>query len=115
MGRFFQTAPTQFVEDFIYTPPWELIQQNNMLEAQNYETQKKTANLLNTIPIQNWDKADSELARAKQEEYKNLAEPIIQTLHVDPNNKEAQLKLHDLTNKAYQDYVYGDIAKLKKK
>lgn len=114
MGRFFETAPTQFVEDFIYTPPWELIQQNNLLEAQNYETQKKTANLLNTIPIQNWDKADSELARAKQEEYKNLAEPIIQTLQTDPNNKEAQLKLHDLTNKAYQDYVYRDIAKLKK-
>ena len=114
MGRFFETAPTQFVEDFIYQPPWELIQQNNLLEAQNYETQKKTANLLNTIPIQNWDKPDSELARAKQEEYKNLAEPIIQTLQTDPNNKEAQLKLHDLTNKAYQDYVYGDIAKLRK-
>ena len=114
MGRFFETAPTQFVEDFIYTPPWELIQQNNLLEAQNYETQKKTANLLNTIPIQNWDKADSKLARAKQEEYKNLAEPIIQTLQTDPNNKEAQLKLHDLTNKLYQDYTYGDLAKLRK-
>ena len=27
MGRFFQTTPTQFTEDFIYQPPRELIQQ----------------------------------------------------------------------------------------
>ena len=114
MGRFFETAPTQFVEDFIYQPPWEIIQQNNMLKAQNYATQQQTFNLLNNLPIDFWDKPDSELAKAKQEEYRNLTEPLIQTLRKDPNNKQAEIQLHDITNKLYQDYTYGDLAKLRK-
>ena len=114
MGRFFETAPTQFVENFIYQPPWELIQQNNMLKAQNYANQQQTFNLLNTLPVDFWDKPDSELAKAKQEEYRNLTEPLIQTLRKDPNNKQVEMQLHDITNKVYQDYTYGDLAKLRK-
>ena len=114
MGRFFETAPTQFVEDFIYQPPWEIIQQNNMLEAQKYATQQETFNLLGNLPIDFWDKPDSELAKAKQEEYRNLTEPLIKTLQKDPNNKQAEMQLHDITNKLYQDYTYGDLAKLRK-
>ena len=113
MGRFFETAPTQFVEDFIYQPPWEIIQQNNMLKAQNYATQQQTFNLLNNLPIDFWDKPDSELAKAKQEEYRNLTEPLIKTLQKDPNNKQVEMQLHDITNKLYQDYTYGDLAKLR--
>lgn len=113
MGRFFETTPTQFVEDFIYQPPWEIIQQNNMLKAQNYATQQQTFNLLGNVPIDFWDKPDSELAKAKQEEYRSLTEPLIQTLKNDPNNKQAQMQLHDITNKLYQDYTYGDLAKLR--
>ena len=114
MGRFFETAPTQFVEDFIYTPPWELIQQNNMLEAKNYETQQKTLNLIGNLPIDFWDKPDSEIAKAKQEEYKNIINPLIQTLKKDPNSKEAEMQLYDISNKLYQDYTYGDLSKIKK-
>ena len=114
MGRFFETAPTQFVEDFIYQPPWEIIQQNNMLKAQNYATQQQTFNLLNNLPIDFWDKPDSELAKAKQEEYRNLTEPLIKTLQKDPNNKQAEMQLYDITNKVYQDYTYGDLYKLRK-
>lgn len=113
MGRFFETAPTQFVEDFIYQPPWEIIQQNNMLKAQNYATQQQTFNLLNNLPIDFWDKPDSELAKAKQEEYRNLTEPLIKTLQKDPNNKQVEMQLYDITNKLYQDYTYGDLAKLR--
>ena len=113
MGRFFETAPTQFVEDFIYQPPWEIIQQNSMLKAQNYATQQQTFNLLNNLPIDFWDKPDSELAKAKQEEYRNLTEPLIKTLQKDPNNKQVEMQLHDITNKLYQDYTYGDLAKLR--
>ena len=114
MGRFFETAPTQFVENFIYQPPWEIIQQNNMLKAQNYATQQQTVNLLNTLPVDSWDKPDSELAKAKQEEYRNLTEPLIQTLRKDSNNKQAEMQLYDITNKLYQDYTYGDLYKLRK-
>ena len=114
MGRFFETAPTQFVENFIYQPPWEIIQQNNMLKAQNYDTQQQTFNLLNNLPVDFWDKPDSELAKAKQEEYRNLTEPLIKTLQKDPNNKQAEMQLYDITNKLYQDYTYGDLYKLRK-
>ena len=114
MGRFFETAPTQFVEDFIYQPPWEIIQQNNLLKAQDYATKQQTFNLLNNLPVDFWDKPDSELAKAKQEEYRNLTDPLVKTLQKDPNNKQAEIQLHDITNKVYQDYTYGDLAKLRK-
>ena len=113
MGRFFETAPTQFVEDFIYQPPWEIIQQNNMLKAQNYATQQQTLNLLNNVPVDTWIEADGELAKAKQEEYRNLTEPLIKTLQKDTNNKQVEMQLYDITNKLYQDYTYGDLAKLR--
>ena len=114
MGRYFQTAPTQFIDDFIYQPPWELIQQNNMLKAQNYDTQQKTLNLIGNLPIDFWDKPDSELAKAKQDEYRNVTNSLTETFKKDPNNKEAMLQLHDISNKIYQDYTYGDLAKLRK-
>lgn len=113
MGRFFETAPTQFVEDFIYQPPWEIIQQNNMLKAQNYATQQQTLNLLNNVPVDTWIEADGELAKAKQEEYRNLTEPLIKTLQKDTNNKQVEMQLYDITNKLYQDYTYGDLAELR--
>ena len=84
-----------------------------MLKAQNYATQQQTFNLLNNLPIDFWDKPDSELAKAKQEEYRNLTEPLIKTLQKDPNNKQVEMQLHDITNKLYQDYTYGDLAKLR--
>ena len=31
----------------------------------------------------------------------------------DPNNKQVEMQLHDITNKLYQDYTYGDLAKLR--
>lgn len=114
MGRFFQTAPTQFVENFIYQPPWEIIQQNNMLKAQNYATQQQTFNLLNNLPVDTWVEADGELAKSKQEEYRNLIEPLIKTLQKDSKNKEALLQLDDISKKLYQDYTYGDLYKLRK-
>ena len=113
MGRFFETAPTQFVEDFIYQPPWEIIQQNNMLKAQDYATKQQTFNLLDNVPVDSWIEADGELAKAKQEEYRNLAQPLIETFRKDPSNKQAEMQLHDLANKVYKDYTYGDLAKLR--
>ena len=113
MGRFFETAPTQFVEDFIYQPPWEIIQQNNMLKAQDYATKQQTFNLLDNVPVDFWDKPDSELAKTKQEEYRNLAQPLIEAFKKDPSNKQVEMQLHDLANKVYKDYTYGDLAKLR--
>ena len=114
MGRFFETAPTQFVEDFIYQPPWEIIQQNNMLKAQDYATKQQTFNLLDNVPVDFWDKPDSELAKTKQEEYRNLAQPLIEAFKKDPSNKQVEMQLHDLANKVYKDYTFGDLAKIRK-
>ena len=114
MGRFFETAPTQFVEDFIYQPPWEIIQQNNMLKAQDYATKQQTLNLLNNVPVDTWIEADGELARSKQEEYKNQIDSIATSLQKNSNNKEALLQLDDISKKLYNDYTYGDLYKLRK-
>lgn len=114
MGRFFETAPTQFIEDFIYTPPWELIQQNNLLEAKRYEAQQRNLNVFKNVPVDTWIEADGELARSKQEEYKNQIDSIATSLQKDSNNREALLQLDDISKKLYNDYTYGDLYKLRK-
>ena len=52
MGRFFQTTPTQFTQDFIYQPPWELMQQAAAKKQQQYDNAIATSKLFNDIPIQ---------------------------------------------------------------
>ena len=114
MGRFFQTAPTQFIQDFIYTPPWEIIQQNNLLEAQRYKAQQQTLNVFKNLPVDTWVEADGELAKSKQEEYRNQIDNIATSLQKDSKNKEALLQLDDMSKKLYNDYSYGDLYKLRK-
>lgn len=114
MARFFQTAPTQFIQDFIYTPPWEIIQQNNLLEAQRYEALQRNLNVFKNLPVDTWVEADGELAKSKQEEYRNQIDNIAIFLQKDSKNKEALLQLDDISKKLYNDYTYGDLYKLRK-
>jgi hypothetical protein len=114
MGRFYQTAKPEFIDNFIYQPPWELIQQNNLLKAQNYETEQQTFNLLNNLDIPHWDKPDGELAKNKQQEYQQATEALVDMYKKDPESEQAKTQLRDLQRKLYQDYTYGDISKIKK-
>ena len=52
MGRFFQTAPTQFVEDYIYQPPWELMDKVAAIKQAEYDSVAQKTDLLNNALLQ---------------------------------------------------------------
>lgn len=113
MGRFYQTAKPEFIDDFIYQPPWELIQQNNILEAQNYADQLKNINILGT-PIRFWDKPDGEKALEIQREIDSKVDEFTKALKSDPNSEKTQQAIRDYSREMRERYQAGDIYKIQK-
>ena len=114
MGRFYTTDKSDFLQDFIYQPPWELIQQNNMLKAANYDRQQKTLNLFRNVDIKYNDEVDKEPTLAKKQEYDNSINAISKLYETDPNSTEADEMLRQATRKLKEDFTVGDIYKIQK-
>ena len=113
MGRFYQTAKPEFIDNFIYQPPWELIQQNNVLEAQNYADQLKNVNILGT-PIRFWDKPDGEKALEIQKEIDSKVNEFTENLKKDPNSEKTQQAIREYSRELRDRYKAGDIYKIQK-
>lgn len=113
MGRFYQTAKPEFIDNFIYQPPWELIQQNNLLEAQNYADQLKNINILGN-PIKFWDKPDGEKALEIQKEIDTKVDEFTNNLKQDPNSEKTQQAIRDFSRQMRERYQLGDIYKIQK-
>ena len=49
MGRFYRTAQPEFIDNFIYQPPWELINQVMSTKQQGYENAMQTTELVRNM------------------------------------------------------------------
>ena len=49
--KWVQTAPTQFIENYIYQPPWELIQQAAAKEQQIYDAAVASTKIFDNLQI----------------------------------------------------------------
>lgn len=117
MGRFYQTAKPEFLEDIIYQPPWELIKEALGTQQQDYDLALAKANLLGDVDFKYIeDPVEREKARAKQEYYANRADEITKGLQTgDANNWRSQLgEISKLQKEVTTDYKTGDIYKMQK-
>ena len=114
MARFFQTAPTQFVEDFIYQPPWQLIQQATAKKQQEYDNMLAQAKLFDNLPIQHLQGEDDVYnIQEKQRYYSEKANQIAQAIKKDPASVNKYLpNIEALSKELQQDYTTGDISKI---
>ena len=114
MARFFQTAPTQFVEDFIYQPPWQLIQQVTAKKQQEYDNMLAQAKLFDNLPIQHLQGEDDVYnIQEKQRYYSEKANQIAQAIKRDPASVNKYLpNIEALSKELQQDYTTGDISKI---
>ena len=114
MARFFQTAPTQFVEDFIYQPPWQLIQQATAKKQQEYDNMLAQAKLFDNLPIQHLQGEDDVYnIQEKQRYYSEKANQIAQAIKRDPASVNKYLpNIEALSKELQQDYTTGDISKI---
>lgn len=114
MGRFFQTTPTQFTEDFIYQPPWELIQQAAAKKQQVYDNALATSKLFGDIPIQHLQGVDDVAnVKEKQRYYAESADMIAKAIQNDPAKAQQYMaSLEALGKELSMDMKQGDLSKI---
>ena len=114
MGRFFQTAPTQFVEDYIYQPPWELMQQAAAKEQQIYDTAIATAKLFDNLQIDHLQGEDDVYnVKEKQRYYAENAANIAKAIQNDPSKARQYMNnIEALSKELQKDMTTGDISKI---
>ena len=114
MGRFFQTAPTQFVDNYIYQPPWELMQQAAAQKQKVYDTAIASTKLFDNIPIEHLQGEDDVYnVQEKQRYYAENGANIAKAIQNDPSKAQQYLNNIDLLQKELQkDFTTGDISKI---
>ena len=114
MGRFFQTAPTQFVDNYIYQPPWELMQQAASQKQKIYDAAIASTKLFDNIPIEHLQGEDDVYnVQEKQRYYAENAANIAKAIQNDPSKAQQYLNNIDSLQKELQkDFTTGDISKI---
>ena len=114
MGRGFQTAPTQFIEDYIYQPPWELIQQAAAQKQKIYDAAIASTKLFNNIPIDHLQGEDDVYnVKEKQRYYAESAANIAKAIQNDPARaKQYMSNIEALQNELQKDMTSGDLSKI---
>ena len=114
MGRFFQTAPTQFVEDYIYQPPWELIQQAAAQKQKVYDTAIATAKLFDNLQIDHLQGEDDVYnVKEKQRYYAENAANIAKAIQNDPSKARQYMNnIEALSKELQKDMTSGDLSKI---
>ena len=93
MGRFFQTAPTQFIDNYIYQPPWELMQQAASQKQKIYDAAIASTKLFDNIPIEHLQGEDDVYnVQEKQRYYAENAANIAKAIQNDPSKAQTIFK-----------------------
>ena len=114
MGRFFQTAPTQFVEDYIYQPPWELMQQAAAKEQQIYDAAVASTKIFDNLQIDHLQGEDDVYnVKEKQRYYAENAANIAKAIQNDPSKARQYMNnIEALSKELQKDMTTGDISKI---
>ncbi len=114
MGRFFQTALTQFVDNFIYQPPWQLMQNVLASKQQEYDNAVAATKLFRDIKINHLNGEDENYNVAeKQRYYNDKANAIADTMMKDKINATSYTpNIEMLQKELMKDFTEGDISKI---
>ena len=114
MGRFFQTAPTQFVENYIYQPPWELMQQAAAKEQQIYDAAVASTKIFDNLQIDHLQGEDDVYnVKEKQRYYAENAANIAKAIQNDPSKARQYMNnIEALSKELQKDMTTGDISKI---
>lgn len=113
MARFYQTSQPEFVQDIIYQPPWQLMQQVMATKQQGFDNAVASTELFkNMLDIKHLNFEDD---RAKEiKDYWNTQiEDITSKLRANPNDYNKYMSsIRDLGRQLELDRREGNIAKL---
>lgn len=111
MGRFYKTAKPEFIDDFTYQPPWEMMQQALQKEQGDYDLTIASNSILGNINYKYIDDTqEREKARLIQEEYANASDELTKKLKNSGNDWRTIIpEINNLKRKAEVDYKTGRI------
>ncbi len=114
MARYYQTAQPQFVQDFVYTPPYELMDKLASTRQASYDNALAQAKLFDKLQIQHLNSEDDAYNAAEiQKYYMDSANNIAKTIQGDKLNVNAYLgQIDALSKELTKDMTTGNIAKL---
>jgi hypothetical protein len=115
MGRFFQTAEPQFLQDFIYKPPYEMLLAGLQKEQGDYNTALATANMYNNIDV-NYidDEKERERVRQIQDKWGNRTEELSRNIREADDWKKFMPELNKMSKELHQDYTTGELYTVQK-
>ena len=114
--QFLNFDKPEFVDNFVYTPPFEMMEGALKVNQEGMDTAIATANLFNNLNI---DYIDDEQQRQRVGEiinkYAGQAENIAALIRQDPSKWRQQgAALSGLKNQLAQDFQYGEIYRTQK-
>ena len=116
MGRFYNTDKPTFEKDFIYEPPYELMQSALKANQEGFDTAVGYASLLSNIDL-NFidDEATRQEAKRLIDKYSGKANTMTQSMAESPTDwRKYSAELNNLKNQLSSDFQTGDIYRLQK-
>ena len=109
MGRFYQTARPEFVDNFIYEPPWEQLEAGLLQKDEEISKQMDTIDFYRNVPMEYapWDK---ENVLQAQEEIAKGTEELAADINANLLNPENASKLNMFGREVSKKFMTGDLA-----
>jgi len=114
MGRYYQTAQPEFVQDIMYRPPWELAKEVLQKEQGDYDVATTKANLFGSVDVEHMDTpAERENAARISQAYAQKADELTQQMQTAGMDwRQSMPALTKLGRELEADYKTGDISKI---
>lgn len=111
MPRFYNPQRTEFIEDGIYQPPWELLM--GVLQQKDQETQQLADEIefARNVPVR-FDPREQDIAEGIVQGYEEEIDEISRALAEDPSDVSVRERLLSAQRKIRQDFKFGDIKRL---
>ena len=114
--QFLNFDKPEFVDDFVYTPPFEMMEKALTVNQEGLDKAAEIANLLGSIPVDYI--AESPEARAEAQRlidtYGGLGEDAMNAIKQDPMNwRKQQGKLNAIKNQLSKDFQTGRLSELR--
>ncbi len=114
MGRYYTPVQPDFVENFIYSPPWEMAAFATKRMEEPISNKLQVLNLMNNVPIEYWDDYDKENVKKIRENISSDVDEMVENLRQDVLNPRNRNAIGKYQSDLLQRFETGDIADITK-
>jgi hypothetical protein len=113
MARFYKTAKPEFIEDIIYQPPWELIQQAGEYKQTQYDNALAQTEMLNGLLKINYIDEEGENEKVQQERqyWESQIDDITNQIRTTGDYRKLMPKVREVQKGIMNSMTEGNISK----